>query len=599
MMRASSIRLDLLAKQPTVARVQSRSFGRSPVQVNLNPYQERAVKATGHCTILACPGSGKTLVLSQRAARLLSDNPQGRLCAVTFTRDAADELKSRILDLCGEGQAKRLAVGTFHSLALAQIRRFSGNKTPRLLSEGERLAVLRRCWKQLAPNISFDEVVQAIDASKARLAPVPFSSPALEAVFHGYQELMESEGAMDFADLLLLSVRRMASGEMPPLPIRWLLVDEAQDMDEVQMEWILLHGRAGAEVTLVGDDDQSLYSFRHALGYAGLQAVTTALSATETTLPVNYRCAPNILGHAAKLIARNSHRAPKKITAHREDAGEIRVVRASDRWSEVDQIVNAIKKGSKGGDWAILARTNLILDAAELVLSSTDTPYVRAGGKSIWEYSIGGVFVGLLRSVLDESWTGLANALSFCGVSAEWVNDHSKRSSGECTSRLDLAIDQAEDEETRQVLVRLRAGLEDWKEQAAKGRPALVAYGVAAFLSDYCKPEQLALLKKLEESVAKMHGSLAQRIAVLGRPNASRQKPTVHIMTLHACKGLEFDNVWIMGCEDGNLPHAGSTEEDERRLLYVGMTRARHHLTLSSAIEEGRESRLLAEAGLS
>jgi superfamily I DNA/RNA helicase len=104
-----------------------------------------------------------------------------------------------------------------------------------------------------------------------------FSDPALESVFHGYQDLMESEGSMDFSDLLLTTVNKMTSGEMPPLPIRWLLVDEAQDMDEVQMEWILLHGRSGIEVTLVGDDDQSLYAFRHALGYEGLQEVTFAL----------------------------------------------------------------------------------------------------------------------------------------------------------------------------------------------------------------------------------------------------------------------------------------------------------------------------------
>ncbi|TSE28381.1 DNA helicase II [Tepidimonas charontis] len=206
----------------------------------------------------------------------------GQFTVSPDTRDAADELRSRILSACGQEHARRLAVGTFHSLALAQLRRASRTRPPRLLSEGERLAVLRRCWKQHAPNIPFDDVVQAIDASKARLTPVPFADPQIEAAFNGYQELMESEGAIDFADLLLLSVRRMARGDMPPLPIRWLLVDEAQDMDEVQMEWILLHGRAGAEVTLVGDDDQSLYAFRNALGYDGLRRVAVALSATET-----------------------------------------------------------------------------------------------------------------------------------------------------------------------------------------------------------------------------------------------------------------------------------------------------------------------------
>lgn len=567
--------------------------------MELNPYQERAVRATGHCTILACPGSGKTRVLSARAARLLANHPKGRLCAVTFTRDAAEELRSRILTSCGQDHARRLAVGTFHSLALAQIKRGTRWKPPRLLSEGERLAVLRRCWKQHAPNSSFDDVVQAIDAVKARLAPAPFADQFLEAVFHGYQELMESEGAMDFADLLLHSVRRMASGDTPPLPIRWLLVDEAQDMDEVQMEWILLHGRAGAEVTLVGDDDQSLYAFRHALGYAGLREVMFALSATETTLPVNYRCAPNILGHAAKLIAHNRNRAPKKITAHREDAGLVRVIRAPDRWAEVDQIVATIAKSSQDDEWAILARTNSILDAAELVLSDIDRPCVRTGGKSIWEHSIGSVFVGLLRSVLDDSWTGLANALSFCGIHAEWVNGHSRRSSGGCATRLESAIEQSPgDDGTRKALLRLRMGLASWRDQATKGRPMLVVHGVAAFLAEYCKPNQANLLRKLEASVVRMPGSLAQRLCILGRTNPNRQKPTVQIMTLHASKGLEFDNVWIMGCEDGNLPHTDSTEEDERRLLYVGMTRARHRLILSSAMEEGLESRFLEETGL-
>lgn len=567
--------------------------------MELNPFQERAVAATGHCTILACPGSGKTRVLSERAARLLANHHKGRLCAVTFTRDAAEELRSRILASCGQAHARRLAVGTFHSLALAQLKRASRKKPLRLLSEGERLAVLRRCWEQHAPELSFDEVVRAVDAAKARLTPPLFSAPPLEALFHAYQDLMESEGAMDFSDLLLASVRKMANGEMTPLPIRWLLVDEAQDMDEVQMEWILLHGRAGVEVTLVGDDDQSLYAFRHALGYAGLREITFALSATETTLPVNYRCAPNILAHAAKLIAHNKDRAVKKITAHRDDLGEVRVVRAPSRWDEVDLIAEAIKKSGEDQEWAVLGRTNSLLDAAEAALSDAGLPYTRSGGKSVWEHSIGSVFLGLLRTTLDDSWTGVANALSFCGIHPEWVNGYSRRTSGGCAARLDMAIDHTqEDDSTRKILIRLRMGLAGWVKQAAKGRPSLVVHGVAGFLADYCKPNQLNLLRRLEASIAKMPGSLAQRLSILGRPNANRQKPAVQIMTLHASKGLEFDNVWVMGCEDGNLPHTDSTEEDERRLLYVGMTRARHRLILSSAIEEGLESRFLEEAGL-
>lgn len=310
-------------------------------------------------------------------------------------------------------------------------------------------------------------------------------------------------------------------------------------------------------------------------------------------------CAPNILGHAAKLIARNTIRAAKKIIAHRTDPGEISVVRAADRWDEADLIRDAILRSGDSQEWAILGRTNAILDAAELALCNAGLPYARSGGKSVWEHSIGSVLIGLLRSVLDDSWTGIANALSFCGIQPELVNGYSRRTSGSCAARLDAAIGHAgEDASTQRTLIRLRTGLSSWVEQAAKGRPALVVHGVSQFLADYCKPNQLNLLKKLEASAAKMSGPLAQRLSLLGRSSSNRVMPAVQIMTLHASKGLEFDNVWIMGCEDGNLPHTDSTEEDERRLLYVGMTRARHRLVLSSAIEEGLESRFLEETGL-
>lgn len=535
-------------------------------------------------------------MLSERAARLIADNSTGRLCAVTFTRDAADELKARILASCSKEHERRLAVGTFHSIALAQLRR-SKKRLPRLLSEGERLTLLRRCWNHHAPELSFEEAVQAVDAAKARLTPPMFSSPALESLFHAYEELLRSEGAMDFADLLLLAVRSMTNGDMPALPIRWLLVDEAQDMDEVQMEWVLIHSRSGVEVTLVGDDDQSLYAFRHALGYAGLQEVTRTLSATETTLPINYRCAPNILAHAAKLIGHNKDRAPKKIMAHRDDPGEIRVVRAPTRWDEADLIVREIKSGGKQ-EWAILGRTNALLDVAEAALSEAGVPYLRTGGKSVWEHSVGSVFLGLLRSVLDDSWVGVANALAFCGIRPEWINGLSLRATGSCAQRLDRAIRETEDASVAKTLMRLRMGLASWAEQAGKGRAALVAHGVAQFIAEYCKPNQAQLLSRLEASVAKMSGSLAQRLAALSRSGQRQEQRFVQIMTLHASKGLEFDNVWILGCEDGNLPHIDSSEEDERRLLYVGMTRARNRLILSCALEEGLESRFFEEAGL-
>lgn len=574
------------------------------VSFNLNPFQERAVVASGHCTVLACPGSGKTRVLSERAGRLLSTTEKGRLCAVTFTKDSARELRQRIIDTCGKENAPRLAVGTFHSIALDQIKRFSGRKTPRILNDGERMAVLRRCAAQHAPGLPLATILAAIENAKARVDPPPFSDPDLEDVFHAYQEIMASEGAMDFADILLTVVHQIRAGTMPVYPVRWLLVDEAQDMDAVQKEWILQHGLSGIEVTLVGDDDQSLYSFRHALGYTGLKDVTAALSATETTLPVNYRCAPNILAHAAKLIAHNESRAPKRISAFKEEPGTVLIVRAADRFDEMAKMASYIRDSGPDQKWYVLSRTNIILDAAEIALNGADLRVLRNGSKSVWDHSIGAIFIGLLQASASGSWTGVANTLSFCGVRAGEVNDHSRRTTTHrnCFDRLDAAITHAKESgvETK-TLTKLRMGLAAWAEQIEKGRPALVVHGVAKFLSAHCPDKHKSLLDSLEASLARMKGSLAQRLATLARANEHEQEVEgnpVQLMTMHASKGLECDNVWIFGCEEGNIPHTDSSEADERRLFYVGLTRARARMIVSSASDEGIESRFLAEAGL-
>lgn len=150
----------------------------------------------------------------------------------------------------------------------------------------------------------------------------------------------------------------------------------------MQKEWILEHGRNGTHITLVGDDDQSLYSFRMALGYKGLVAVTETLGSIELTLPVNYRCAPNILEHAAKLIRRNKDRANKNIKAHKEVPGEISVSRYPTRPDEGKAIAEFLKALQPMGEWAVLARTNGMLDEIEMCLNSAGISTTRSGGKS-------------------------------------------------------------------------------------------------------------------------------------------------------------------------------------------------------------------------
>jgi len=567
--------------------------------LQLNPYQERAVRTPGHCTILACPGSGKTKVLSSRSAHLIDNNQLGRLCAVTFTRDAATELLHRITKEINPQDTRRVAVGTFHSLALNQLRRNSKDRIPRLVSEAEKFGILRRCWKEHAPNHNFEEVQAELERSKGSVSEYIFEDIALQKVCRAYQDALQADNAMDFSDILLKATRGMLAGTLPPLPLKWMLVDEGQDMDAVQREWILCHGRHGIEITLVGDDDQSLYSFRHALGYAGLQQVTETLNSVELTLPVNYRCGKKILSHAAKLIVHNTDRAPKNISADRDDDGVIEVKRVADRNGELDEMVRLLATEGRA-QWAVLARTNAILDEVEAALETGGIPTKRSGGKSIWESGVAAIFVGLLRSINDDSWTGVANALAFAGGSGSWINAHSREEVKGCIERLTQAVETAPNEQSRKVGLALREGLLSWTTQSQKERVSLVVYGVSGFLTRYCKESQLRLLERVRDSFAQLSGSIGQRLSFISRNDRKDETVSgmVQLLTLHSSKGLEFDNVWIAAVEEGNLPHTDALVEDERRLMYVGMTRARNRLVISSALEEGLESRFLEEAGI-
>jgi superfamily I DNA/RNA helicase len=445
-------------------------------------------------------------------------------------------------------------------------------------------------------------VQREIDRAKGTVSYYSFSDPSIQHIFDAYEEILGADNAMDFSDILLRATKGMLDGSIKPLPIKWLLVDEAQDMDSVQMEWILAHGRDGVEVTLVGDDDQSLYAFRQALGYDGLREVSMALNALDLTLPINYRCAPNILAHAAKLIGKNTNRASKNIKAHKTEPGIIAVHRSADRESELLKMVQVISSESPVGDWAILARTNQLLDEAEISLKTANIDVKRSGGKSIWDHGVGSVFVGLIRSIATNTWMGLANTLSFCGAPSSLIHKHSMTSAESPLHRLDSALQEAPDEQSRKLILALREGFASWSGQTQKNRVPLVVFGVCGFLATYCTDGQRKILELIKRNfIERIPGTLKQRLSIIARESKQDQAlpiGVVQLLTLHSSKGLEFDNVWIIGCEEGNLPHTDSAEEDERRLMYVGMTRARGRLMMSSAIAEGLESRFFDEAGL-
>src|ERR1700733_9779644 len=257
----------------------------------LNPQQREVAEARRHCLAVAGPGAGKTKTIATKVALLLSD-PKSLVGAVTFSKDAAVEMRHRILKLSSPDAKRRLVDGTFHSLAFKQLRKPGGAKCD-IASDGDRMGLLARVLAEHGFNWKAEEAVPVIEKIKTNFGRVT-AGPQEAVLYNAYQQALERNGKIDFQDMLRLSVAGMESGEIKPYAFTDLIVDEFQDTDPLQYRWVELHAMAGAHVTVVGDDDQSIYGFRAALGFRGMESFASSFEARRVVLGSNYRCRDEI-----------------------------------------------------------------------------------------------------------------------------------------------------------------------------------------------------------------------------------------------------------------------------------------------------------------
>lgn len=594
----------------------------------LNEEQRQAVHHQGHLLLLACPGSGKTLVLANRAAALL-DGGQGNLVAVTFTREGANELTARI-HLKSPKNSKRIYAGTFHSLCIQQLRR-SGIH-PRILDEGGRRIFMIRALEYTEEDIDLEDALKLLDETKSTLTHQSYSGIGSKALLK-YQQMIEADGFMDFGDLIINAVHGMQTGTVAPLSLRWLLADESQDMDEAQYAWMRLHHElAGAEITLVGDDDQSIFGFRHALGHMGMMRFAKDFGARTMVISRNYRCAPEILAPAARMISNNENRALKSIIAAKNTHGIVRVLRPMDREEEAATIAEIIAADPSG--WAILSRTNRLLDELELSLAAAGVEYTRMGGTGFWDrfeaQAVRSILAGILeggKHILQAGvhqrhgkppetktpyqlplsiWHGVDRALSLSGLPHDAIRSLQGILSISPITEWPGLLKKEKDAianampDSKPIIKHAIAFLEEYPGMCS------IALRDADLLIHVVKNWTDTLLPRIADpcgwalsALSRMKGSLAQRIANTARKQ-NKKKEGAHgviLGTLHASKGLEWPRVAIIGAEEGICPHLDGEMEEERRLFYVGMTRAKNELLLSS-VREGEVSRFLLEAGL-
>lgn len=601
----------------------------------LNPEQQAAVRHTeGPLLVFAGAGSGKTRVITYRIANLIMEHgvAPARILAVTFTNKAAEEMKTRLDDLLA-GAARGLWVGTFHAIC-ARILRESGQVIdiqPNFLvyDESDQVDTVRQVLralnmdeKQFTPR-SF---LYAISRAKEKLiSPEEFERNAYDffdrlvaQVYPRYQEALKAANALDFDDLLLAAIRlfqqQPAVLERYQDRFQYILVDEYQDVNYAQ--YVLVQQLSGKHRNLcvVGDDDQSVYSFRGAEVELILRFQKDYPDATVIKLERNYRSTQPILDAAYRVVSQNKFRAQKKLWTDREEGKPLTLTRAQDEMEEArlvaDYIQRMIMRGERRySDFAVLYRTNAQSRAFEDFFMQARIPHRIVGALRFYDRKEIKDLLAYLRLIVNpDDAVSLRRVINVPprGIGSQtvlqiqqtallhnkgmWEVIHSEEFTGQLTARAkksiqafsDLIADLQQFSETHPVSeltkrVIERSGYLDWLRAEGSTESRDRAENIQEFLSVALQFEETSedksLLAFLQQS------ALVSDMDTLGTGGDQ-----VLLMTLHTSKGLEFPVVFLVGLEEGVLPHARSDTpdqiEEERRLCYVGMTRAQDELHL-------------------
>ena len=602
----------------------------SPLLAGLNPQQREAVLAAdGPVLILAGAGSGKTRVITHRLAHLILERgvEGGAILAVTFTNKAAGEMKARAEALLA-GRALSTWISTFHAFCVRLLRReaaAAGLKPGFLIYDTEdQLQTVREALRALDLSEKLHPPRRLLSRISARkntgrdpeeAEAGSFAESTFARVAERYRQSLQAAGALDFDDLLLRSVSLLKSDaparERWQRRFRYLLVDEYQDTNQAQYELVRLLAGSLGNVTVVGDEDQSIYSWRGAQISNILDFEHDFPGARVLRLEENYRSTQAILDAASALVAHNERRKGKTLRAVKPPGLPVSLYEAADEFDEATFAVQEIA-AHRGRRAAVLFRMNAQSRLFEEALLQRRIPYVVVGGVGFYERrEVKDVLAYLRLLVNPDDAVAFRRILNVPtrGIGARTVEELDRRATERGLSpweALGEVVDQAVlPARATKPLARFRELLDGLREDALrlniKGllERILAGSGYSAMLASEDSQESQDRLENLAEllSAAADYEAVEEaptltgfldRAALLTDADQVKGEAPVVLMTLHAAKGLEFDRVFLVGLEEGLVPHSrslGSTEslEEERRLCYVGMTRAMEQLTLSWA----------------
>lgn len=601
----------------------------------------------GPLLVLAGAGSGKTKLLTSRIAYLIQNGVKPRnILAVTFTNKAAREMKERLGNILGENVVKYMWVGTFHGICGRILRENienysfqSGKKLDKNFSiydENDSNAVIKQAIKKL--NLD-DKVYQpklvksVISNAKNKMQDAytfatfarDFKSQKIAAIYEEYENALNNNNAIDFDDMLLLTVKLLEQcKEVRQLyydRFQHILVDEFQDTNMAQYKLInMLYTNLEAEIPderslcVVGDVDQSIYSWRGA-DYTIILNFQKDFKKTKLIkLEQNYRSTANILNVANAIIENNTERVDKVLYSQKGDGELIDYFEAQDEADEANFIASRIKQDSAGdyNRYAILYRTNSQSRALEEACMAAGIPYKIYGGLKFYDRKEVKDIIAYLKLIYNpddsQSFRRIVN------VPKRAIGDTTVKALSDFADSKDVSLFEAIKEiEESELSTRVQSKLKDFAELILKFKNAVGSYSLQEFvtlvieksgylaeLQSQNTPESEADIENLQELVNvagefvpeesdNALGEFLQQVALVSDLDGMEDiSNNVTLMTLHSAKGLEFPVVFLAGCDEGVFPHQRtfnipSEMEEERRLMYVGVTRAEEKLYLSSA----------------
>ncbi len=614
----------------------------SEILAGLNPQQREAVATTnGPLLVIAGAGTGKTKVITSRIAKMLGDGlaPES-IVAVSFTNKAAREMRERLGQMVGAALAQRVELSTFHSFSLKILRKYGREfGLPGRFSvadEGQSKMILREALRaeNLTELFSMSFASEKIAYFKDRLfvaedivkSKGAFNGAVLRTLFDAYNRRMRLYNLVDFDDLVYLVALGLRNNarvrEEVNRQYRYIMVDEYQDTNNAQFELVRLLAGATANICAVGDDDQSIYSWRGAKGEVLLGFLDAFAGAKRIALEQNYRCSQRILDVANAVIAENPKRLEKTLWSERSNQFPIRIHASENERDEAQFVCDMIaeiwkNEGSeKLQDTAILVRASEQVGPIEQALSERGLPYLVHGGTRFVERAeVRALFSYLRLGISEDDLTALFGVINTpprgIGVATlEQIKEKVIAKRGSSTQRSAV----------REVLTELAAshkGVRDFLERWNRCLPLFSAATSLKEVADALRhaTETMGLVDDIRREArdsdeVRWKSDLLERAITMVENLALRESFSlesvadhlhlddvsprekkvdvsgkVQLMTIHASKGLEFFTVFLVGAEDGILPHeraiAEGGVEEERRLFYVAITRAKQRLFIS------------------